>query len=351
MPVLDTDGMFGLAASFPEQVEQAFRDCSSVSGLPRREDIENVVVIGMGGSGIAGDVLQAVASPLLPVPVTVVKHYECPHFVDESSLVFAVSCSGGTEETIEAASDAALAGARMVVVTGGGELARLAEGWRATLIGVPDVPWPRAAFGGMAVPLIVVLWRMGLVPGADAWLERAVEQLKWRRDDLESGGRSSEAAKVADRIGATVPLLHGGGAIGTVAAQRWMTQVNENAKRLAFSAAQPELCHNEVCGWTEASRPLAELMTLVMLRHDNEHPQVGRRFDITAEVVRPWVADVIEVHAQGEGELAQLFDLAYFGDYVSLWLAANAGIDPGPIEVLMKMKQDLSGSTAPPRGA
>ena len=98
--ILDTDGMFELAAAFPEQVSEAFAASSSITGLPNREEIENVVVIGMGGSGISGDVLQAIAAPLLPVPVTVVKGYECPHFVGETSLVFAVSASGGTEETI-----------------------------------------------------------------------------------------------------------------------------------------------------------------------------------------------------------------------------------------------------------
>jgi glucose/mannose-6-phosphate isomerase len=344
MPILDSDGMFEHAAQFPEQVEDAFDLCSSIAAPANREDIENVVVIGMGGSGIAGNVLQAVASPLLPVPVTVVKNYECPHFVNESSLVFAVSCSGRTEETIEAATDAALAGAKLVVIAGGGELAHLADGWRAPLIGVPDVPWPRAALGAMTVPLLVVLWRMGLLPGADLWVERAVEQLKWRRDEFVSGGRSSEPGEVAQRLGATAPLLHAGGAVGAVAALRWRSQVNENAKRPSFSATQPELCHNEVCGWTEAAKPMADLMSLVMLRHDGEHPQVGRRFELTADLLRPLVADVIEVRAQGEGDLAQLLDLIYFGDYVSLWLAADAGIDPGPIEALMWMKTQLSGA-------
>lgn len=347
MSIIDTGGMWDEAARFPEQVQEAFDRCSSISGLPNREDIENVVVIGMGGSGIAGDVLMAVASPLLPVPVTVVKQYECPHFVNESSLVFAISCSGGTEETIEAATDAALAGAKLVVVTGGGELGRLAESWRVPLIGVPEVPWPRVALGAMAVPPLVVLWRMGLLPGADLWVERAVEQLKWRRDEFERAGRSSEPAQVARRIGSTVPILHGGGAVGAVAALRWKSQVNENAKRLALAATQPELCHNEVCGWTEGSKSLAELMSLVTLRHDGEHPQVGRRFELTAEIVRPLVTDVIEVRAGGEGELAQLLDLTYFGDYMSLWLAADAGVDPGPIEVLMWMKQQLGGGPGP----
>lgn len=345
MPVLDTDGMFELAAGFPEQVERAFEASRQITGLPQREEVGNVVVVGMGGSGIAGDVLQAVAAPLLPVPVTVVKHYECPHFVDESSLVFAVSGSGNTEETIEAATDAALAGARMVVVTGGGELGRLADAWRAPVIDVPDFVWPRAAFGAMAVPLLVALWRIGLVPGADVQLERAIEQLKWRRDELVTQADASPAADVARRIGGTIPLMYGGGAIGTVAALRWKSQVNENAKRLAFTSTQPELCHNEVCGWAEGSDPLRGRLSLVALRHDGEHPQVGRRFDITADIARPYVADVIEVRARGEGDLAQLFDLTYFGDYATLWLAAFAEVDPGPIDALMRLKNQLSGAS------
>jgi glucose/mannose-6-phosphate isomerase len=341
--VIDTNHMFEHAAAFPEQVEQAFATSRTLSGLPAREEVENVVVIGMGGSGIAGDVLAAVGAPLLAVPVTVVKGYECPNFVGESSLVFAVSYSGGTEETVQAATDAALAGAKMVVVAGGGELAKLARAWGAPLVDLPKVPWPRVAFGAMAIPLIVALWRMGLLAGADVWTERAIEQLKVRRDELAGAGEASAAADVARRIGSTVPIVHAGGAVGACAALRWKSQVNENAKRLAFASSQPELCHNEVVGWGEPSKSLGAETTLVQLRHDAEHPQVGRRFEITAELIRPWVNDVVEVRAKGEGELAQLLDLAYFGDYVSLWLAAYAGVDPGPIDVLMWLKQRLAG--------
>jgi glucose/mannose-6-phosphate isomerase len=344
VPIIDSVGMFELAEAFPEQVAQAFRDCASISGLPRREGIENVVVLGMGGSGMAGDVLHAVAAPLMPVPVAVVKGYECPHYVGEGSLVFAVSASGGTEETVQAASDAALAGAKMVVVTGGGELARLAKGWDAPLVQVPRaIPQPRAALGAMAVPLLVVLWRMGLLAGADQWVGQAIEQLDKRRDELVREGDTSMAADVARRIGSSVPLVHGGGPVGTVAAQRWKTQVNENAKRLAFSNAQPELCHNEICGWTEASKEIGQLLSVVMLRHDGEHPQLERRFEVASGLAQPWVADVVQVRAQGEGDLAQLLDLIYIGDFVSLWLAANAGVDPGPVEVLTSLKRRLAG--------
>src|SRR3954468_25052667 len=134
---LDTEGMWEATAGLPEQVETAARDAHGVVGLPDHDTVENVVVMGMGGSGIAGDILLAAAAPFMPVPVVVVKGYECPHFVDEGTLVFAVSFSGNTEETLEATTEAAMNGARIVAVTSGGELGKLASSWGAPVIGVP----------------------------------------------------------------------------------------------------------------------------------------------------------------------------------------------------------------------
>ncbi|HLI23719.1 MAG TPA: SIS domain-containing protein [Acidimicrobiales bacterium] len=345
MAVLDSQGMFELAEGLPEQVEQAVVRTGLVEGLPDASDIEHVVVLGMGGSGVAGDVLVAAAGPLLPVPVVVVKSYECPAFVGETSLVFAISASGDTEETVQAASDAAVAGGRVVVVTGGGELGRLATSWAAPLIPVPpDIPQPRAALGAMAIPPLVVLERVGLLKGGARWIMEAVDQLKRRRDAFAVAGDTSAAADVARRIGRTIPLVHGGGAVGAAAAQRWKTQVNENAKAPAFWATQPELCHNEVVGWGQHGDVTRQLITAVALRHDGEHPQVGRRFELVGEIMREVVADVIEVRAEGDGDLAQLLDLILFGDYVSLWMAAYAGIDPGPVPILNDLKRQLAGA-------
>lgn len=345
MAVLDSLGMFELAESLPDQVAEAVVRARLVEGLPDPRNVEHVVVMGMGGSGIAGDVLMAAAAPLLPVPVIVSKSYECPAFVGESSLVFAISYSGETEETVQAASDAAVAGARMVVITGGGELGRLASSWAAPHVPLPpDLPQPRAALGAMAIPPIVLLERMGLLKGATHWIGEAVDQLKRRRDALAVAGDTSAAAEVARRIGRTIPLVHGGGAVGATAAQRWKTQINENAKAPAFWATQPELCHNEVCGWGQHGDVTRQVLTAVALRHDGEHPQVGRRFELVGEIMHEVVADVIEVQAEGDGDLAQLFDLILFGDYVSLWMAAGAGIDPGPVPVLVDLKRQLTGA-------
>ncbi|MGE0793992.1 MAG: bifunctional phosphoglucose/phosphomannose isomerase [Acidimicrobiia bacterium] len=340
--VLDSEGMFDVTAGLPEQVFDAAVRARGLSGLPDRERIEHVVVLGMGGSGIAGDVLAAAAGPFLPVPVVVAKGYELPAFVGESSLVFAVSFSGDTEETIEAASAAAVEGAHMVVVTGGGELGRLARSWGVPTVGVPSaIPQPRAAVGAMAIPALIVLEEIGLFPGAQQWVDFAVEQLTRRRDELT--GEASPARELARRIGRTVPLIYGGGQLGATAAARWKNQVNENANAPAFWNTLPELCHNELQGWGQHGDLTRQAFTLVNLRHEFEHPQVARRFDLVTPLVDEVVSQVIEVQAAGEGELAQLLDLMLIGDFVSLHLAADEGIDPGPVDALRSLKAALAG--------
>ena len=341
---LDTVGMFELTAGLPEQVEAAAARAREIVTEVEPGEIENVVVVGMGGSGISGDVVVAVTDPLMPVPVVVCKSYECPAFVGPESLVFAISASGNTEETVQAATDAEAAGAQLVVVTSGGQLADLASHWGAPLLPVPaDIPQPRAALGAMAIPPLVVLDQLGLYRGGSTWIASAVDQLKARRDEIEAAGDSSGPAEVARRIGRTMALVHGGGLVGATAAQRWKTQINENAKAPAFYAAQPELCHNEICGWGVHGDVTRQVITAVALRHEGEHPQVGRRFDLVGEMMREVVADVVEVQAAGDGDLAQLLDLILFGDYTSLYLAAEAGVDPGPVPILGELKAALAG--------
>ncbi len=340
-PPLDTLDMWGATMALPEQVADAVGATRDVGDLPAQDQVENVVVLGMGGSGIAGDVLAAVAAPFMAVPVAVVKGYVPPDYVGTGSLVFAVSFSGNTEETLEAAAAAYEAGASLVVVAGGGELVRLAGEWNVPVVPVPtDIPQPRAALGAMAVPPLVLLEAIGLFPGAVQWVVQAIDQLRRRRDELARPGSTAEA--VAHRIGRTMPLVHSSQDLGKAAALRWKAQVNENAKCPAFWNLHPELCHNELAGWGQHGDVTRQVLTLVNLRHDAEHPQVSRRFDLAVEVLREVMADVIEVRASGEGDLAQLLDLALIGDVVSLHMAANEGIDPGPIPVLDEVKRDLT---------
>ena len=349
-PVLDSEGMLEAALGLPEQVATALADARGLENLPDREEIEQVVVLGMGGSGVAGDVLMAAAGPYLPLPVLVFRSYHVPAFVDEGTLVFAISFSGDTEETVEAVTAAALQGARVVAVTRGGELARLAEAWGVPMVGVPEgIPQPRSALGALAIPPLVVLEDIGLFPGASYWIDAAITQLEVRRDQL--AGPDNLAQRLARRVGRTIPLVHGGGGLGAVAAQRWKTDVNENAKSPAFWNMQSELCHNEVSGWGQHGDVTRQMFTLVNLRHDFEHPQVMHRFDLTAELLGEVVSSVEEVRAEGEGELAQLLDLILVGNVTSLHMAFQEGVDPGPIPAQEHIKNALAAAAGDDEGA
>jgi len=336
----DSQGMRDATLALPEQVAAAADRSKGLAGLPLIDDVNAVVVLGMGGSGIAGDIVAAVAGPFMPVPVVVAKSYELPAFVGDGTLVFAVSFSGDTEETVEATSEAAVQGAKVVIVSRGGELTRLGEAWGAPMVSVPDdIPQPRAGVGALAVPPLIVLEEIGLFPGARRWIDEAVRRLVARRDELT--GDDSLVTDLARHIGRTIPLIYGGGMLGAVAAQRWKTQMNENAKIPAFWNAQPELCHNEVAGWGQHGDLTRQAITVVALRHDFEHPQVMRRFELVFQLLDEVVADIAQIQAGGEGQLAQLLDLILIGDLTSLQLALNEGIDPGPVPTLDEIKTAL----------
>lgn len=338
--VSDQFSMWDVTASLPEQVIAAAESASNVENLPDRESIENIVVFGMGGSGIAGDVLVAAAGPVLPVPATVVKSYTTPAFISPGTLVFAMSFSGETEETQEAVGMAIEMGAQVVVVSTGGELAKMAHETGMAYISVPDdIPQPRAALGALSIPPLMVLDSLGLFPGGRYWIDQTISQLQRRRDQLVS--KRSVAEEIADRLFGKLTLLHSSGSVGSAATTRWRAQINENSKAMAFSSLYPENCHNELAGWESLADVTKKDLAVVRLRHDNEHPQVNRRYEITSEFIDPNVADGFEVNAQGEGELAQFFDLAIVGDFVSLHLAGAYGVDPGPINVLNALKARL----------
>jgi glucose/mannose-6-phosphate isomerase len=342
--VTDSLGFLDAVAGLPEQLAAAHEnaaDAIRATDLPAPEDVRNVVVLGMGGSGIAGDVFAAVGNGDLPVPVTVLKQYRTPRFVGPGTLAFALSYSGNTEETLSMAHGAVDAGAFLVTVSHGGALADLP----GLHVECPPGYMPRAALGALVAPLFVAAFRMGVMPQAHALLVKAQEQLARRRDRCkpEVTGAQNPAREIARRIDRTIPLVYGGGALGAVAAMRWKCDVNENAKAPAFWAAYPELDHNEICGWGQHGDVTRQLLTLIELRHGFEHERLSPRFAATRNLIEECVSQVLEVEAEGEGRLAQVLDLMYFGDWVSCYLALDNDVDPGPIDAIMALKAALGG--------
>jgi glucose/mannose-6-phosphate isomerase len=340
---VDSLGIWEATFDLPDQVERARSAFGgSDATLPPSDGLTHVVVFGMGGSGIAGDIAGFMADQAGTVPVLVSKGYECPAWVGPNTLAIGVSFSGNTEEVVEVTTDAQQRGAQVVVVAGGGMLAELATDWGVALLGVEtELPMPRVATGALSVPVLLALDRMGLVSGVDDELDATVGQLRRRAASLHGRGRG-EVDRLTDLLSGRIPLVYGAGRLGQIAAGRWKTQVNENADAPAFANTIPEACHNELQGWDQNGDLTKTTLAVVELRHDHEHRQHARRFDFVSGVIDQAVAGRASVRAKGDTALAQLFDLMLVGDVVSLHLAAAAGVDPGPIPVLDRLKEYLA---------
>jgi glucose/mannose-6-phosphate isomerase len=344
--VTDSLGIADALCGLPEQLARGHEQAGRIdaAALPDPAAFDNVAVLGMGGSGIAGDVVQAVGTATIPVPLVVLKHYRTPAFVNRRTLAFAISYSGNTEETVEMARGALAAGATLVTISCGGQLAELATESKSLHIPCPDgIPMPRLAIGALVAPLCVVLFRMGMLPEAHAGLLRAQQQLARRREQCrpEAEPVTNPARELARKIDRTIPIIYGIGGLGGVAAMRWKQSMNENAKAPAFWNLYPELDHNEVAGWGQHGDVTRQMFTLVELGHGLEHAQLDRRAVATRELIEEALHQVLRVEAEGEGRLAQVLDLIYLGDWTSYYLALANDVDPGPIDAITQLKRRL----------
>ncbi|MCB1032085.1 MAG: hypothetical protein KDA95_12145, partial [Acidimicrobiales bacterium] len=334
---LDSLGFRAATFELPEQMAAAVRSLHVTGTLPAHDEIANVLVLGTGAAGWTGDLLRAVVAPFMPVPLVVHKGFEPPSFVDPSTLVVAISASGDSPEVVASASTCLEAGAKLFAVTSGGQLGAMADAAEAPTVYLPrasgetHVP-PRARVGALAIPVLKAFDQLGFYPGGRDWIRLAIEQVRKRRDELDSSDSSAE--HLVRRLAGTLPLIYGGGTLGVVAAGRWKAQINLSAKAPAFVAELPDVVHGELSGWGQHGDITRQVLSLMLLRHDFEPPEVQEQFDL----VQTWTDEVVTgihtLQAEGEGCLAQLMDLGFYGDVVALGLARDAGIDPGPTPVI-----------------
>lgn len=337
----DPGGMLDAVACLPRHCREGYRSGLDAPGLPSADGATAIAFCGMGGSAVAGDVLRALYADRLPVPAIVVRSPELPEFCGPHTVVLVSSYSGSTAETLACFEEAVSRGCRVVAVTSGGELGRRAVELELGMVAVPTGFMPRAALGYLALGSLGALEAMGVIPPLAADLEEAARELEALLEEIGPGVPSSSnpAKALALGIGERVPVIWGAEGIGAVAAARWKTQCNENAKVPAFAAALPELDHNEVVGWSEGR---GAGFSLVALRHAGEHPEVAARFPLSLEIARSSGLETSEVWAQGRSALARLLTLVLFGDLVSVYLGIARGVDPTPIEAIARLKRALA---------
>ncbi len=342
---MDSINFTGMTLGLPEQFSTAIEQAKAVD-LASFADIEfsSILVLGMGGSGVSGDIVSATLAPECAIPVVVTKNYELPAFVNSTTLVIAVSYSGKTEETLSAVKSAQEKSAPMIVVCSGGDLADIAQNSVSPCVrySAPDALQPRAGMGALIAPIMVALDKLGLYGKGISDCESAIKQLTKRRDECKDPNAENTASELVTKIGNTIPLIYGGGQLGAVAAYRFKCDINENAKTPAYWNVYPELNHNEIVGFGQNGDLTRQVLTLIEFRHDYEHKQVQRRFEISRELIRETLHDVVEVRASGDTPFAQLCDLMYIGSLTSVFMALKASVDPGPVDVIWELKNALA---------
>ena len=334
---VDPQDMLGDVLAQPAQVDDALWR-SDAAGVPRRYMPGGLVVCGMGGSAIGGDLARSAIGGRAGRPLRVVRGYDLVPWMAGDALVMCSSYSGNTEETLSCFHAAGVLGAPRVVVTTGGELAELARAASVPVIGVPSGMQPRAAVVYMTIATLHCAAAAGVcepltreAEGAGRLLGRLAAE--WGPE----AGDDSLAKSLAGALDRTVPVVYGAGSTAAVAT-RWKTQINENAMQPAYTAGLPEANHNDLCAW-ERTGDFARFAA-VLLDDAHLHPRLRRRIALTADVVGGQ-AHVVE--SVGETALERVLGLVFLGDLVSVYMAVLAGVDPTPVEVLERFKGQLAG--------
>ena len=338
---LDPHGLLARIEALPEQCEEAWRNAAKLALPERYADARNVVLLGMGGSAISGDILRTLSVQSGRKPITLVRGYDLPASVDEETLVVACSHSGNTEETLSAFEQSLAAGAMTLVVTTGGRIAELARDAGAPVFTYQYDGEPRSSLGHQLMALVAVGERAGLLkPQGDAVAE-AVGLMQAQRAQLgfESPSGANPAKQLAARLHEKIPVVVGAGVL-VEAAYRWKTQLNENSECWAIAEQLPELDHNSVVGF---GLPNPSQLHIVFLRHAALHPRLLLRYEATGDALAEAGVSHETVEALGTSALAQVLTAIYMGDLVSYYLALLYGVEPSPVAPIDTLKAKLAG--------
>ena len=321
MPI-DASNMLKAIEDFPQQCRNALElpKGMSVSGK-----VDKIVVAGMGGSAVGGDLLK-IYMHNAKIPVFVVRDYKVPNFVDENTLVFAVSYSGNTEETLSSFEDALKKKAKIVAVTSGGILETKAK----KAIKIPGGLQPRAALGYTFFPVLGVLANSNIVDVKNNEITEMLDTLS-KVQEFKNFGE-----KLAKKIQNRIPIIYASDLFGAVA-YRWKTQINENSKSPAFCHTFSEMNHNEIAAYQTMGKDRF-ISIFIKDREDNE--RIKKRMEITKEIISSRV-DVEEAFTKGDSLLSRIFSGIYYGDFVSYYLALEKKIDPTPVTVIENLKKRL----------
>jgi len=339
---LDPSGMLQHLHEFPEQCQRAWNNSLKLKLPQDYNKVDRVIISGMGGSAIGGELIRRLAILENHLPVWVHRDYGLPPFVNENTLLIFSSYSGNTEEPLSSFTESLQTPSKKVVITTGGKLESLAKRNGIPILLIDYKAPPRAAFPHSFVSLLGIFHTLGLVKDKSNDFEEALQVLKElsTRITEKVPSVSNDAKQLAQELYGRLVVIYGAGLLAEVA-QRWKSQLNENSKTWAFHEIFPELNHNAVVGYQLPSE-LRDKIIVVLLHSSLLHPRVSIRYQLTTEIINKASVRYKVLEATGKNRLAQMMSLVLYGDYVSFYLAILNGVDPTQVAPIDYLKSRLA---------
>ena len=340
----DPEGMLTHLHQMPQLCHEAWQRATHFELPPEYSGVDKVVILGMGGSAIGGDLVASLALSEARLPIIVRRDYEPPAFIDTKTLVIASSYSGNTEETLAAFEQTLQTEANKLVITTGGKLKAIAQEKGVPIFGFDYKAQPRAALAYSIMPLLCFLQRLGFIADKAKDVTETVSVLQKIALEIKEDvpHRQNPAKQLASRLYNHLPVIYGAGIVSELA-RRWKTQFNENAKAWAFYEVFPELNHNAVVGYQFPAKLSTRIV--VVLLHSAQLPErIKLRYRITCQLLERAGVSYQVINGNGECPLSQVISLVLFGDYVSYYLAMLYKTDPSPVAAIDFLKEKLAGN-------
>jgi len=324
--------MKNLVEGFTKQLQEAL-DIATSAILTPKHNIQNIVVTGLGGSGIGGTILSELVQSECPIPVIINKDYFLPEFVNANSLVIISSYSGNTEETLSAMKQAITKNAQIVCITSGGEVRALAENYKFDTIIIPGGHPPRSCIGYSLVQLFKIVQFNGFVK--TDLLKQVQDSITLLNNEKET--IKVESAIIAKKLVNKIPVIYSLGSCEGVAV-RFRQQINENSKMLCWHHTLPEMNHNELVGWTVKNDTLA----VVTFRTSFDYSRTIKRYELCKDIFAKYSHSVTDIIAKGTSKTEQFFYLINIGDWISCYIADLKNIDAVEVNVITNLKNELA---------
>jgi glucose/mannose-6-phosphate isomerase len=340
----DQTGVFKVVCNFPDQISEAIENVKDLKiESIKKEKISNVIISGLGGSAIGGDLIRTYLKNKINVPIIVNRDYILPEFVNENTLVLISSYSGNTEETISAYKNAIKKKAMVICITNGGEIKKIAVENNHQAISIPSGYHPRMALGFMFFNLLYIFIKLGFLKEPVNEISELIDSLKRKSKKYSDYKSENNSLKIAKDLKGKFLFIYSSPDLESVGI-RWRGQFSENSKVISSTHYFPELNHNEIVAWTQEGglTNMLKESVIICLRDQDDFIRVKFRIDITKDVMKKYASEILEFQGEGSTFLVRMFDLIYLIDWISYYMAILNNADPAEIQNINYLKNQLS---------